>query len=381
MRILLVACWDLSRDDAPAVHVDAVASGLVARGHEVTVLAPEPSSALGARLWALETVPVPRGRLGPQVFAVRAAARVARSRARAVYVRDFEASLVPLAAARGRGLPTLLEANGILEEEARDLGFDGALHGGFVRTTSRAALRLAGRVLAVSEGIARHAVEIAGVEARRVLVVENGVHEADQRPMDRAAVRAELGLAPGPLLGFLGGFQAWQGVERLIEVFPRVLERVPGARLVVAGFGPMDASYRAAAERSPARDRIAFPGRIPRERAPLWNAAFDVGAHLARPGRSCSSVKLAAYAAAGIPVLATRTPDFAFVEREAIGRLVEYADDAAIAAAASELLGSEELRRELGERARAYVLRERTWSRVAEKTEALLEAAVADRRA
>ena len=380
MRILLVACWDLSRDDAPAVHVDAVAAGLAARGHEVTVLAPEPARALGSRPYAVEPVPVPAGRLGPQVFAVRAAARVARSRARAVYVRDFEASLVPLAAARGRALPTLLEANGILEEEARDLGFDGALHGTFVRTTSRAALRLADRVLAVSEGVRRHALEVAKVEPRRVAVIENGVHPELQLPHERSAVRAELGLGQGPILGFLGGFQAWQGVERLIEVFPRVLERVPDARLVVAGFGPMEASYRAAADGSPARARILFPGRIPRERAPLWNAAFDVGAHLARPGRSCSSVKLAAYAAAGIPVLATRTADFAFVESEAIGRLVDFADDEAIARAASELLTSPEERRERGARGRAYVLRERTWERVAEKTERLLEDAVGERR-
>jgi glycosyltransferase involved in cell wall biosynthesis len=225
---------------------------------------------------------------------------------------------------------------------------------------------------------ARHAVSVAGVEARRVQVIENGVHPESQRPHDRGQVRAELGLSLDPTLGFLGGFQAWQGVERLVEVFPRVLERVPEARLLVAGFGPMDAAYRAAAERSTARERISFPGRIARERAPLWNAAFDVGVHLARPGRSCSSVKLAAYAAAGIPVLATRTDDFAFVEEEKIGRLVDYADDDGIARAASELLLSSELRRELGERARAYVLRERTWEKVAEKTEKLLEAALAE---
>jgi glycosyltransferase involved in cell wall biosynthesis len=375
VRILLVACWDLSRDDAPAVHVDAVASGLRARGHEVSVLAPAPEKPLEERPYVVELVETPRGRLGPQVFAVRAATRIARARAHVVYVRDFEASFVPLAAARARGLATLLEANGILEEEARDLGFDGALHGALVRTTSRAALRLADRVLAVSEGVRRHAVLVAGVEERRVSVIENGVHPELQRPHERARVRAELGLGLEPVLGFLGGFQAWQGVERLIQVFPRVLEEVRDARLVVAGFGPMDASFRAAAERSPARARISFPGRIPRARAPLWNAAFDVGVHLARPGRSCSSVKLAAYAAAGIPVLATRLPDFAFVEREAIGQLVDFDDDDAIARAASELLLSPEERSAAGERARAYVLRERTWARVAERTERLLEEA------
>jgi glycosyltransferase involved in cell wall biosynthesis len=318
--------------------------------------------------------------MGPQLFAVRAAARVARTKATVVYVRDFEASFVPLGAARARKLPSVLEANGILEEEARDLGHSGAVHGALVRTVSRAALRLADRVLAVSPGVARHAVEVAGVEAHRLAVVENAVHPEAQRPYERSAVREELGLGLEPTLGFLGGFQAWQGVERLIAVFPRILARVPDARLVVAGFGPMEASYRAAAEGSPARERIAFPGRIARERAPLWNAAFDVGVHLARPGRSCSSVKLAAYAAAAIPVLATRTPDFAFVETEQIGRLVDYEDDEGIARGASELLLDPEARRRLGERGRAYVLRERTWSRVAALTEQLIEAALRERR-
>jgi glycosyltransferase involved in cell wall biosynthesis len=380
VNVLIVACWDLSRDDAPTIHVDAVARGLARRGHRVHVIAPAGENAprFQGGPYELETLLVGRGRLVPHTFAVEAARAIAWSaRPDVVYVRDFEASALPLLAARALGLPRVLEANGILEEEARALGFDSPVHGALVKVASRSALKLAERVLAVSPEIARHAVEVAGLPRERVVVVENGVDAEAVRPRDRRELRARLGLGEGPILGFLGGFQAWQGVERLIEATPGVLARVPDARVVVAGFGPCEAAFRDAARASKVEERVLFPGRIPIDEAPLWNAAFDVGVHLARPPRACSSVKIVNYAAAGTPVLASRVPDFAFVEEKRIGVLVPFDDVGAIATAAADLLRDPDRRAAMAERARAYVLAERTWDRVAETTERVLEQVVA----
>jgi glycosyltransferase involved in cell wall biosynthesis len=378
VNILLVACWDLSRDDAPTIHVDAVARGLARRGHAVVVVAPEGRAPPRPRdvPYTRSLLPVGTSRFAPHLFALEAARAVAWASPRpdVVYVRDFEASALPLLAARAAGLPTVLEANGILEQEAQALGFDGALHGTLVRGFARTSLRLAGRVLAVSPEVVRHAIEAVGRSSTTVVLVENGIDPEQVPLVDRATARARTGLpASAPLLGFLGGFQAWQGVERLIEAVPPLLARVPEARVVVAGFGPSEGLYRATAKRMGVEERVLFPGRIPIDEAHVWNAAFDVGVHLARPPRACSSVKLVNYAAAGTPVLASRVADFRFVEEKGIGVLVDFDDVHAIARAAADLLLAPERRAELGARARSWALAERTWDQVAAITERALE--------
>ena len=62
-----------------------------------------------------------------------------------------------------------------------------------------------------------------------------------------------------------------KGVDRLIEALPAILERVPKAKLVVAGTGPEEGRLRRMAG-----DRVVFTGRVPDELAPQVYARADV---------------------------------------------------------------------------------------------------------
>lgn len=86
---------------------------------------------------------------------------------------------------------------------------------------------------------------------------------------DRAAARRRLRLPDGPLAVCVGRLAAQKGQDLLLEIWPAVRERVPGADLVLVGDGPDGARLRRAAPPG-----ATLVGR--RADVPDWWAAADV---------------------------------------------------------------------------------------------------------
>ena len=100
-----------------------------------------------------------------------------------------------------------------------------------------------------------------------------------------------------------------KGQDLLIQVWPEVVRRHPGTRLVIVGKGPYGTKLRRMAEDSPVRDLITFTGEVPYEELP---AHYSLGDIFAMPCRTRGGgldieglgiVYLEAYAA-GLPVVA-----------------------------------------------------------------------------
>jgi len=71
-------------------------------------------------------------------------------------------------------------------------------------------------------------------------VVCNGVDTHRLRPADRAVARNRLGLSPtAPTAVCVGRLAPLKGQDQLLAAWPAVLARVPNARLVLVGDGPM----------------------------------------------------------------------------------------------------------------------------------------------
>ncbi len=100
----------------------------------------------------------------------------------------------------------------------------------------RKASRDCGRVIAVSETVARYSREVEGIDAERLVTVVNGIDLGKFAPVDEAtrqAVRAELGLGAGErLLLFVGRFSE----QKAPEAFPALVRRLRARGLPVRGF-------------------------------------------------------------------------------------------------------------------------------------------------
>ena len=149
-----------------------------------------------------------------------------------------------------------------------------------------------------------------------------------------------LGLDPATrVVLYQGGFSRERGIEQLIEA----IGSVPGAVLVLLGYGPLQAELevRAADPATGGRVRV-LPAVAPTELLD-WVAAADVVAMPIQPStlnhRLTTPNKLFEALAAGVPVVASDLPGMAGIVRQTgCGLLVDPTDPAAIAAALREIL-------------------------------------------
>jgi phosphatidylinositol alpha-1,6-mannosyltransferase len=115
-------------------------------------------------------------------------------------------------------------------------------------------------VIAVSEGIARAAVE-AGVDAERLHVVGGAVDVERFHPgRDGRAIRAELGLADAPVVGCVARLVPGRGHELLLDATRRLRERLRGVRLLLVGRGEGQPAVERRARELALDDVVVFAG-------------------------------------------------------------------------------------------------------------------------
>jgi glycosyltransferase involved in cell wall biosynthesis len=88
----------------------------------------------------------------------------------------------------------------------------------------------------------------------------------------------QLGLQGALVLGFIGSFYAYEGLDLLLQAFPQIAAALPQARLLLVGGGLEDARLRAQADAlEPAlRERVVFPGRVPHDQVSRYYSLVDL---------------------------------------------------------------------------------------------------------
>ncbi len=272
-----------------------------------------------------------------------------------------------LRVARRLGLPVVYEVRAFWEDAAVDHGT--ATPWGPRYRATRAletwVLRRADAVVAICEGLRRD-ILARGIAPERVAVVPNAVvPERFAGAAREEALAAEAGLGPGPVVGFIGSFYAYEGLPLLVEAFARVAPRHPGARLLLLGGGPDEDAVRGAVSRAGLGARAVLPGRVPHDEVMRWYGLVDVFAYPRRSMRLTELVtplKPLEAMAAGRAVVASDVGGHRELVRDGeTGILFRAGDVAALAGALDRVLGDAALRARLGEAGRAFVRRERTW--------------------
>ena len=276
--------------------------------------------------------------------------------------------LPALWAGRRLGLPVIYEVRTLWEDAAVNNGTftEGSLRYRVSRALETIVLRRANRVVAICEGI-RSEVASRGLPPGRVAVVPNGVGTEWFEPRPRATdLAARLGLGEGPVFGYIGSFSRYEGLPFLIEAFPELLARFPGARLLLVGGGRDEQAVRAATRRAGAA--VLMPGRVLQERVRDFYTLVDVFVLPRRRIRLTELVtplKPLEAMAMGIPVLASDIGGHAeLVSDGDTGLLFKAESPESLVEQASRLGRDPELRGQLGAGGRRWVESERTWERI-----------------
>ena len=349
MKVGLVCPYSLGTPGGVQNHVRDLAEELLARGHQVSVLAPtDETSAPSYVVPAGRAVGVPyNGSVARVAFGPRTAARVR------TWLHDGGFDVVHVHE------PTTPSVS-LLALWAGDGPFVATFHTWQVRS----------RAMSAAAGLLRPALEkidarIAVSENARSMMVQHLGGEAVVIPNGLYADRLGAG-TPRPewegVVSFLGRLdEPRKGLGVLLAAVPRLLEARPGLRVLVAGTG--DAAEARRALPASYRHAVEFLGAIDDAAKADLLAGSDlfVAPHL---GGESFGIVLVEAMAAGAPVLASDLAAFRLVLDDGrLGRLFPPGEVDALVAATLELLGDPQARKELSEAGRNAV-RRYDWSRV-----------------
>ena len=209
-------------------------------------------------------------------------------------------------------------------------------------------------VFAVSEHVRRSVVRPPWLPYPRMPRVETLYHGADPEALSSAAttdgVRSEFGIPDGvPLVGTVANFKSHKGYPYLLEAAQTVCRVLPDARFLLVGTGPrLDREQRDAKELG-LDETVVFTGF--REDALRLMAALDL---FVLPSlQEGLSIALIEAMGLGRPAVVTNVGGLPeVVEDGAQGLVVPPANSRALAEAILTILADQELRRNMGERAR-----------------------------
>lgn len=291
--------------------------------------------------------------------------------------------LAGLRVARRRGLPLVYEVRAFWEDAAVDHGTIRA--GGpryrLTRALETYVLRHADAITCICEGL-RGDILARGIALERVTVIPNAVDPirfpyAPPRDQDLAV---ELGLSGCTVLGFIGSFYAYEGLDLALRALPLVRGRFPQARFLLVGGGPQEAALRALVDELGLADAVRFTGRVPHEMVSRYYALVDAFVYPRRSIRLTELVTplkpLEAMAQGKLVVASSVGGHRELIRDGETGFLFPPGSAEGVAAGVVRCLEAIERWPTLCEAARRFVARERCWSAAVRRYQSVYTAAL-----
>jgi len=193
-----------------------------------------------------------------------------------------------LKVSRKLGIPLVYEIRAFWEDAAvgNGTGSEGSLKYRMTRALENRVVAGADAVFTICEGL-RGDLIARGFDGGKIGISPNGVDLSmfgDPPKRDDALAQA-LELGAGPVVGFIGSFYDYEGLDDLIAAMPYLQAIHPGAQLLLVGGGPRDDALRAQAAASPASASIRFTGRVPHSEVERYYSLIDVLAYPRKASR------------------------------------------------------------------------------------------------
>jgi PEP-CTERM/exosortase A-associated glycosyltransferase len=197
-------------------------------------------------------------------------------------------ALPAIKVARKLEIPIVYEIRAFWEDAAVDHGSttEGSLRYRATRRLETRAIRQVDHVFTICEGL-RADIVARGIPAEKVTVIPNAVNVESfhlASPPD-PQLMAKWDLTGKTVVGFIGSFYAYEGLDLLLDALPELIRQRPDVRILLVGGGPQDANLRQQAERLGVSTHVVFTGRVPHKDVNRYYDLINVLAYPRLPMR------------------------------------------------------------------------------------------------
>ena len=199
---------------------------------------------------------------------------------------------IGLTAARALGLPFVYEVRGLwhMSRVARQPHF---LHHADYQAMDAAEVAIckeADFVLAITHAV-RHYLIDKGVAEDRILVLPNGVDTHRFTPIEADEdLRSELEIGEGIVIGYVGSFVKYEGLDLLVEAFAKLREHHSSVYLLLVGDGDTRNELEAMVDQLDIRDGVRFTGRVPHDDVNRYHSIIDIAPFPRTPDIVCEFI-------------------------------------------------------------------------------------------
>ena len=226
-------------------------------------------------------------------------------------------------------------------------------------------------LVAVSSYLKQHLITEFGVQPERIFVVPNAA-DPDVFDISKVSRPATLADIEGKIIGFVGGFYPWHGLELLLLAFRQIAHQVPSAKLMLVGDGPTLSAIRAQIDQLGLEERVILPGKIAHKDLPGYIAMFHCGV-MPDSNAYGSPMKIFEYMALGKPVIVPNYgPLLDVIDDGVEGRVFAARSVDQLADCMALLLTDADAHARMGVQARQKIVTKHNWRKNAEAILAIL---------
>lgn len=312
-------------------------------------------------------------------------------------IREFQPDLVhahspmlvglpALAAARRFGLPLVYEVRDLWENASVDRGKfkEESAPYKIAAGLETIVYKYADATVTICEAL-KNAVAPRVRSTDALHVVGNGVDSDKFAPREAPAGAWErFGLAGKKLIGYVGTFQPYEGLQTLIAAIGDIAREIPDAHVVITGAGGQEMELKAFARERGVESKVTFTGRVPHDE--VFNI-YAMASLLVYPRIRTRTTELTT-PLKPLEAMAMARPVMVS-DVAAMGELVRYGetgfvfkagDSADLTKRCVEALKDPARLEQVGKNARAWILKERQWPTLLSRYETIYEQAIAVRR-
>jgi PEP-CTERM/exosortase A-associated glycosyltransferase len=295
------------------------------------------------------------------------------------------AGIPGLAVARRVGVPSVYEIRAFWEDAAVDQGkgAERSTRWRAIHALETALCHGVDGVVAICEGIRRDLVN-RGIPEEKIALIPNGVDTRKYAPRYRDEALADhYGLRGKIVIAYVGKLFHFEGVRLLLDALSRLIGDDDRIRGLIVGYGEAEAELHAQHAKLGLQGKVILGGKVAPTDIPALYGVADVLCYprerrriteLTTPLKPLEAMSMAK------PVVVSDVGGLReLVTDQATGLFFKAGDVDDLVRVLGRLCRDGDLRRRLGERGRAEMIRHRSWSAITQKYHGVYEAA-AERR-